>query len=254
VNFVGVDINTASAPLLSYISGIGPALAEKIVKTREEKGGIRTREELKSVSRFSEKIFEQSAGFIRVYNGENPLDTTSIHPEKYPILEKWSKGEGIEIKELITNTKLVDKLSQDTKLKDELGEFTHQDIIKSLKAPKQDPRTEFKSTEFRKDIKKIGDLEEGQWYTGIVTNIAQFGAFVDIGIKENGLVHVSQIADHFVDNALDALKVGQEIKARVMDVDLERGRISLSLKQDDGQARVSSPNYCTKGKNKPKTT
>lgn len=230
VNYVGVDLNTASAPLLSYVSGIGPSVAGNIVKKREEVGGFKKREELLNVSRFSQKIFEQSGGFLRIYNGEHPLDSTFIHPEQYGVLEDWTKAQGVSLKNLVEDPKIILKLEQDSTLKEKIGEFTHKDIVTALKAPSQDPRTEFKSTEFRKGIKKISDLEPGEWYTGIVTNITQFGAFVDIGIKENGLVHVSEMADHFVSNALEVLKVGQEVKARVKEVDLDRGRISLSLK------------------------
>ncbi len=238
VNYVGVDINTASAPLLSYISGIGPTLADNIVKHRGEVKGFKKREELLKVSRFSQKVFEQSAGFLRIYDGVNPLDGTFIHPERYALLEKWCEKNNLQLKELIGNKELVTKLKNDQNLVEEIGHFTIEDIAKSLLAPNQDPRTEFKSFEYRDDISTIADLKTGQYYPGIVTNITQFGAFVDIGIKENGLVHVSQIADQFVENALDFLKVGQEVKARVMEVDLERKRISLSLKKEDADRPV----------------
>src|SRR5690606_18230628 len=245
VNFVGVDLNTASAPLLSYVSGIGPTVAENVVKHREKIGGFKTRAELLKVSRFSPKVYEQAAGFLRIYNGENPLDATFIHPERYPILEKWAKKNGADLSRLREDKDLVKKLESDKELLNELGEFTHKDIIKSLTAPSQDPRTEFKSFEFRKDISSIKDLKENEWYPGVVTNITQFGAFVDIGLKENGLVHVSQMADKFVDNPLEVLKVGQEVNARVMAVDLERGRVSLSLKKDDGKGVATS--YAERG-------
>lgn len=235
VNFVGVDVNTASAPLLSHISGIGPTLATNVVKHREKNGSFSTRADILKVSRFSPKIYEQAAGFLRIYNGENPLDSTFIHPESYTILEDWTSKNSISLHDLINDKELIAKLEKDNALEDDIGEFTYKDIIKALKSPSQDPRTEFKTMEFRKDISKIGDLAVDEWYPGIVTNITQFGAFVDIGIKENGLIHVSQIADRFVDNALEVLKVGEEVKVRVMDVDLDRGRISLSCKKNDGQ-------------------
>lgn len=242
VNFVGVDINTASAPLLSFISGIGPSVAKNVVKYREDNSGFKNREQLLKVSRFSQKVYEQAAGFLRVYGGENVLDGTFIHPERYEAITKWCNGEGISLADLLENKENVSKMERDSSFKEEVGEFTLQDIIKSLRAPSQDPRTEFKTTEFRKDISKISHLKVDEWYPGIVTNITQFGAFVDIGIKENGLLHVSQIADKFVDNPLEELKVGQELKVRVKDVDLERGRISLSCKSDDGKAEFKS-NY-----------
>jgi len=239
VNFVGVDINTASAPLLAYISGIGPTLANNLVKHRDKNGTFKCRKELLNVTRFSPKIFEQAAGFLRIYNSEQPLDSTFIHPERYEVIESWAKGQGLAINELLEEKSNIDKLASDKSFKDEVGEYTYDDIIKSLKAPSQDPRTEFKTVEFRKDISSMKDLVPGEWYTGVVTNITQFGAFVDIGIKENGLVHVSQMADHFVENALEELKVGQELKVMVMEVDLDRGRISLTCKKGEQSGSVT---------------
>lgn len=240
VNFVGVDINTASAPLLSFVSGIGPSVAQNIVKTREEKGSFKKREELLKVSRYTQKTFEQSAGFLKIYNGPNPLDSSPIHPERYELLEKWATENNFSLTDLINDENVIKKLASDISFKEKVGEYTFDDIIKALKAPGKDPRTEFKSTEFRKDIKEIGDLKINEWYTGIVTNITQFGAFVNIGIKSNGLVHVSEMADRFVSNALEVLKVGQEVKARVKEVDIERGRIALSLKSGDNMQKEAA--------------
>lgn len=231
VNYVGVDLNTASAPLLSYISGIGPTLAQNVVKYRESSGGFKNRTELLSVPRFSKKVFEQAAGFLRIYKGEQPLDATFIHPERYEVISSWANSKSTKLEDLSSDIKLVSELERDNSFKEQVGEFTHEDIVKSLKAPSQDPRTEFKSTEFRKDISSIADLTEGEWYPGIVTNITQFGAFVDIGIKENGLLHVSQISDTFIDNALEALTVGETLKVKIIGVDIARKRISLSCKQ-----------------------
>ena len=231
VNFVGVDLNTASAPLLSYVSGIGPGLASNVVKYREQNGGFKSRKDILKVTRFSPKVFEQAAGFLRIYNGTEPLDGTFIHPERYEDLSKWAAKNKMLITELLSNKDNVTKLERDHDFKKELGEFTFNDIVKALKAPSQDPRTEFKSFEYRSDVSKIGDLKIGEWYPGLVTNITQFGAFVDIGIKENGLLHVSQISDQFVEDAMTALKVGQEVKVQVIDIDYDRGRISLSGKQ-----------------------
>lgn len=231
VNFVGVDINTASAPLLAYVSGIGPGLAGNVVKYRDSHGAFKNRKEILKVTRFSPKVFEQAAGFLRIYNGEEPLDATFIHPERYDLLASWAKKNNVSTKDLVADKELIAKLERDSSLKAELGELTFNDIVKALKAPSQDPRTEFKSFEYRKDISKITDLKIGEWYPGLVTNITQFGAFVDIGIKENGLLHVSQISDNFVEDAMTALKVGQEVKVQVMDIDYDRGRISLTAKQ-----------------------
>lgn len=254
VNFVGVDLNTASAPLLSYVSGIGPALAKNVVKHREKSGKFSNRGQLLEVSRFSQKVFEQAAGFLRIYDSTEVLDRTFIHPERYPVLKTWCDKNKATIEQLIADEQLISKLAVDRELKESIGEFTLQDIVKSLKAPSQDPRTEFKSTEFRKDIKNLSDLKINQWYPGIVTNITQFGAFVDIGIKENGLLHISQMADRFVDNALDVLKVGQEIKVKVIEVDPLRKRISLSCKKGD-DASAPAQNFAANKQNggKPKS-
>ena len=232
VNFVGVDLNTASAPLLSYVSGIGPTVAQNVVKYRDEKGGFKNRSELLKVSRFSQKVFEQSAGFLRIYNGPHPLDGTFIHPERYPTLEKWVQEKKRTLADLLTDTTLQNELGSDKALKAEVGELTLTDIVKCLRAPTQDPRTTFKSVEFTKGISDLKDLKIGQWYNGQVTNITMFGAFVDIGIKENGLLHISEMSDRFVENAMDELKVGQELKVRILGIDMDRRRISLSCKAD----------------------
>ncbi len=254
VNFVGVDINTASAPLLSYISGIGPSIAENIVKTREKKGVFKSRGQLLDVSRFSEKIFQQAAGFLRIYNGDHPLDGTFIHPEQYPILEAWTKEQGTDLNSLVQDKEVIAKLEKDQALKEKVGDLTFADIVKSLKAPKQDPRSEFKPVEFRKDVRKIEDLKDGQWYTGVVNNITNFGAFVDLGVKESGLLHVSQIADEYIENPMDKLKVGEKLKVRVIGLDLERKRISLSCKSedsDDAPIQSSAPRKSKPGKRAP---
>ncbi len=232
VNFVGVDLNTASAPLLSYVSGIGPTVAKNIVTFRQDKGAFKSREELLKVPRFSQKVFEQCAGFLRLRESSNPLDATSIHPERYPVLAAWTEGKGKTLADLVADKDLQNALEKDPALKANMGELTLKDVVKSLRAPSQDPRTVFKSVEFAKGINDLKDLKQGEWYQGVVTNITMFGAFVDIGIKENGLLHISQIADTFVENATDKLKVGMELKVKVIGVDMERKRISLSCKAD----------------------
>lgn len=248
VNFVGVDLNTASAPLLSFVSGIGAGVAKSIVKFREEKGGYKTREDLLKVPKFSKKNYEQSAGFLRIYNGVNPLDATFIHPERYDTLTNWAKKKNVEVKNMIQNSEIADALKKDKELEKEIGELTLVDIAKALVVPSQDPRTVFKSVEFSKDISSMEDLKISQWYTGVVTNITMFGAFVDIGIKENGLLHVSEISDQFTANAMDKLKVGQELKVKVIAVDKERKRVSLSCKT--GEARVPMENNYQPSKGK----
>ncbi len=242
VNYVGVDLNTASAPLLSYISGIGPKVAQNIVKFREKKGGFTQRSQLLEVARFSDKVFEQAVGFLRIYDGKNPLDATFIHPESYSDIQSWCQKQKLEIIQLIQSNDFINKLQSDNELKSKLGDFTHADIVSSLKAPRQDPREEFKPMEFNDKITGIKDISIGAICPGIVTNITKFGAFVDIGIKENGLIHVSQMADKFIDDPFKVLKVGQVVKARVREVDLDRGRISLTLKsQSQGSEKHTKP-------------
>lgn len=248
VNFVGVDLNTASAPLLSYVSGIGPTVAQNVVKFRESNKGFKSRDELLKVPRFSQKVYEQSAGFLRIYNGPHPLDGTFIHPERYPVLEEWVKSKKKELKDLLTDDSLQNELASDKGLKEKVGELTLEDIVKCLKAPSQDPRTTFKSVEFTKGISDLKDLKIGQWYNGVVTNITMFGAFVDIGIKENGLLHISEMSDRFVENAMDVLKVGEELKVRILGIDLDRKRISLSCKSDSQTEGVTGTGANTGGK------
>lgn len=231
VNYVGVDLNTASVPLLSYVSGISKSLATHVVKYREGSGGFKERAELLKIPRFSAKVFELSAGFLRIYNGTNPLDATFIHPERYEGLARWAQKRDIPLPQLAKTPALIEQLAQDPELKEEMGEMTLNDIVKSLKAPTQDPRTAFKSVEFHKGLSLMNDVNIGAWYTGVVANITHFGAFVNIGIKETGLVHKSELADSYVENPLDFLQVGQEIKVRVLSKDLERSRMSLSCKK-----------------------
>ncbi len=251
VNFVGVDLNTASAPLLSYVSGIGPTVAQNVVKFRDQNGGFKSREDLLKVSRFTQKVYEQAAGFLRIYNGKHPLDGTFIHPERYPTLEKWVKSKGKDLKDLLDDESLQNQLATDKDLINEIGAMTLEDIVKCLKAPSQDPRTTFKSVEFTKGITDLKDLKIGQWYQGVVTNITMFGAFVDIGIKENGLLHISEMSDHFVENAMDELKVGQELKVRVLGIDFDRRRISLSCKADSQTEGVTGTDQGRPRRGKP---
>jgi protein Tex len=250
VNFVGVDLNTASAPLLSYVSGIGPSVAQNVVKFRDQHGGFKSRQELLKVSRFTQKIFEQSAGFLRIYNGPHPLDGTFIHPERYSTLENWVNTKKRSLKDLLIDESLQNELATDKTLKQEIGDLTLADIVKCLKAPSQDPRTTFKSVEFTKGISDLKDLKIGQWYNGVVTNITMFGAFVDIGIKENGLLHISEMSNKFVENAMDELKVGQELKVRILGIDMDRKRISLSCKSDSQTEGVSGTYSQDQGRQK----
>lgn len=233
VNAVGVNINTASVPLLSYVSGIGPKLAENIVNYREENGAFNSREEIKNVPRLGEKAFEQAAGFLRIKNGKNPLDDSSVHPESYSIVSKMAKDEGVKISELIGNKPLLQKINLEKYISEKTGLPTLKDIIKELEKPGLDIREEAKVFTFNQNIKTINDLREGQLLPGIVNNITNFGAFVDIGIKESGLIHVSNLSDSFVKDVNKHVHLHQQIVVKVLDVDVERKRIQLKLHQLD---------------------
>ncbi len=231
VNSVGVNINTASVPLLSYVSGIGSKLAENIVNYREENGAFNSREELKKVPRLGEKAFEQAAGFLRIKNGENPLDDSSVHPESYSIVSKMAKDAGVKIPELIGNKTLLQKIDLQKYISENSGLPTLKDIVKELEKPGLDIREEANVFTFNQNIKTISDLREGQLLPGIVNNITNFGAFVDVGIKESGLVHVSNLSDSFVKDVNEHVHLHQQVVVKVLDVDVERKRIQLKLHQ-----------------------
>jgi len=227
VNFVGVELNTASAELLSYVSGIGNAIAKNIVKYRKENGDFKNRKELLKVTKLGNKAFEQSAGFLRIRNSNNPLDNSAIHPESYHIIEKMAKDSGVKTEQLIGNDDLISGIRLSGYVTEETGLLTLQDIITELKKPGLDPRKEFSSLEFSSEINGIDDLQVGMELEGIVTNVTNFGAFVDIGVHQDGLVHISKLSDKFVSNPYDVVSVGDTLKVRVISVDKELKRISL---------------------------
>lgn len=229
VNAVGVNVNTASKHLLAYISGLGPQLAQNIVKYREEHGMFNNRRELLNVSRMGEKAFEQCAGFLRISNGSNPLDNTAVHPERYKMVEQIAKDLGCTVRELTQNKTLLEQIDLTRYVNEEVGLPTLTDIIKELEKPGRDPRNEVEVFEFDPTVRQISDLSIGQQLPGIVTNITNFGAFVDIGIKENGLIHISNMGNRFVRDPNEILKLHQHIYVKVMDVDMERKRIQLAL-------------------------
>ncbi|HNP66333.1 MAG TPA: Tex family protein [Aequorivita sp.] len=229
VNSVGVNINTASVPLLSYVSGIGPKLAENVVNYREENGAFSSREGIKNVPRLGGKAFEQAAGFLRIKNGENPLDDSSVHPESYAVVSKMAKDEKVKVSELIGNKALLQKINLEKYTSEKIGLPTLKDIIKELEKPGLDIREEAKVFTFNQNIKNITDLREGQLLPGIVNNITNFGCFVDIGIKESGLIHVSNLSDSFVKDVNEHVHLHQQIVVKVLDVDVERKRIQLKL-------------------------
>ncbi|WP_299393221.1 Tex family protein [uncultured Gelidibacter sp.] len=229
VNAVGVNLNTASTSLLSYVSGIGPKLAENIVNYREENGAFTSRNDIKKVPRLGGKAFEQGAGFLRVKSAKNPLDDSAVHPESYPIVEKMAKDLGKKVSELIGNKSELQKIDLKNYCTDTVGLPTLQDIIKELEKPGLDIREQAKVFTFNQNIKTINDLEEGQLLPGIVNNVTNFGAFVDIGIKESGLIHVSNLSDSFVSDVNEHVSLHQQVIVKVLDVDVPRKRIQLKL-------------------------
>lgn len=230
VNRVGVEVNTASARLLQYVSGLSGKLASAIVRYRDEKGPFKSREAILAVPGMGNKSFEQSAGFIRVRGAGNPLDNSAVHPESYHIVEKMASGSGVAVEELIENNLLLKNLVPENYVDDTAGLPTIRDIIDELKKPGRDPRENFTLFSFKDGVTSPEDLEEGMLLSGIITNVTAFGAFADIGVHQDGLVHISQLADRFVKNPMDIVKVNQKVTVKVISVDLERGRISLSMK------------------------
>src|SRR6185369_3193275 len=242
VNRVGVEVNTASVPLLSYVAGIGPALAQNIVKTRDAKGGFRSRADLNDVPRLGAKAFEQAAGFLRVRGSANPLDASAVHPERYALVERMASDLAVPLHDLIGNEARLQGVKPDRYVSDDVGLPTLHDILTELRKPGRDPREAFEAPAFRPDITEPKHLTEGMELEGVVTNIVAFGAFVDVGVHQDGLVHVSQLADRYVADPNHVVKVGQKVKARVLSVDLERNRIALSLKREAGKsAEVRKP-------------
>ena len=230
VNLVGVNVNTASKELLTYISGLGPVLAQNIVQYRAENGPFDSRKDLKKVPRLGEKAFEQCAGFLRIPNGSNPLDNSAVHPESYPVVEKMAADLHCTVGELMKRKELKQQICLEQYQTDEIGMPTLQDIMKELDKPGRDPRSEIQEFSFNPDIHTIDDLQEGMVLPGIVTNITNFGCFVDVGIKENGLVHISELADRFVSNPTEVVSIHQHVQVRVLSIDTARKRVQLSMK------------------------
>ncbi|WP_016775574.1 Tex family protein [Anaerophaga thermohalophila] len=230
VNMVGVNLNTASHHLLTYISGLGPALAKNIVAFRNENGPFENRSQLKKVPRLGAKAYEQAAGFLRISDAKNPLDNTAVHPESYSIVEKMAKDLKCTISDLIKNKHLREKIDVQKYVTETTGLPTLKDIMEELEKPGRDPRQTIKVFEFAKDVFSIEDLKPGMVVPGIVTNITNFGAFVDVGVKQDGLVHISQMADRYISNPADVVKLHQHVEVKVLEVDVARKRIQLSMK------------------------
>lgn len=243
VNGVGVDVNTASAPLLARVSGIGAGLAENIVAHRDASGPFKSRKGLKDVARLGPKAYEQCAGFLRIRGGDDPLDASSVHPEAYPVVRKMVKATGGEVSSLIGDTAALRSLRPDDFVDEVFGLPTVTDILKELEKPGRDPRPAFKTATFKDGVEKISDLASGMVLEGVVTNVAAFGAFVDVGVHQDGLVHVSAMSKTFVKDPRDVVKPGDIVKVKVVDVDIPRKRISLTLRLDDeaGPAGAEQP-------------
>ena len=233
VNSVGVDANTASPALLSYVAGIGAVLAKRIVSFRDEHGAFKSRDELLKVPRLGQKAYLQAAGFLRIRGGSQPLDNSAVHPEQYPLVRRMAQKLGADAKTLVGNNQLVSQLKATEFVSPDAGEFTVRDVIDELARPGRDPRHEFQVATFSEGISEIGDLEVGMILEGVITNVTKFGAFVDVGVHQDGLIHISQLADHFVRDPAEEVSVGEIVKVRVVQVEPERKRIALSRRLDE---------------------
>ena len=247
VNHVGVEVNTASKQLLTYVSGLGPQLAKGIVEHRNEHGPFRSREELKKVHRLGPKAFEQAAGFLRIRDGENPLDRSAVHPESYPIVDAMARDLGCSVLDLMQDERLRKRIDLKQYVSEKVGLPTLSDILSELSKPGRDPREQFETFRFAEGVEKIEDVKPGMKLPGIVTNITAFGVFVDVGVHQDGLVHISELSNRFVRNPSEVVKVHQRVIVTVLDVDLERRRISLSMKDSQPQ-----PGAVSKGQERKK--
>jgi len=252
VNAVGVDVNTASVALLKQVSGLSPSISENIVAFRDENGPFANRKQLKKVPRLGDKAYEQAAGFLRVMNGDNPLDASAVHPEAYPVVEAIISSTGKSIRDLIGQSGFIRTLNPADYINEYFGLPTVTDILQELEKPGRDPRPEFKSVTFKAGIEKVSDLEPGMRLDGVVTNVANFGAFVDIGVHQDGLVHISHLSDTFIKDPREAVKTGDLVKVKVLEVDVLRKRISLSMKSEVDASEIKSERISTKPAYKPK--
>ena len=239
VNFVGVDLNTASWALLAYVSGVGPALAKAITRYRDENGSFLSRKALLKVPRFGAKAFEQAAGFLRIRGGKYPLDNSAVHPERYALVEAMAADLGVSLAQLVADPALVARIDLKRYVSESVGLPTLSDIGEELKKPGRDPRSQFQTASFRDDIREISDLKEGMILQGVVTNVTAFGAFVDIGVHQDGLVHISHLANRYIKDPGDAVKAGQVVKVKVLSADPQRKRISLSIREAEQASKAA---------------
>ncbi len=230
VNHVGVDLNMASVPLLSHVAGIGPKLAESIVEYRNANGRFSSRKQLTKVPKLGKKVFEQAAGFLRIRGGDEPLDNSAVHPESYPVVSRMAKKLGADTKSLVGNATLSQKLRPDEFVDEQFGIPTIVDIISELAKPGRDPRSEFKVVKFDDTVNSMEDLKPGLVLEGVITNVTHFGAFVDIGVHQDGLIHISQLANEYVKDPNEVVAVGDLVKVKVLEIDIPRKRISVTRK------------------------
>jgi len=236
VNSVGVEVNTASKQLLTYVSGLGPQLAQNIVTFRDANGPFTSRTDLRKVPRLGPKAFEQAAGFLRIRDGQHPLDASAVHPERYPVVEAMAKELKCTVSDLLREEALRRQIALDNYVTDDVGLPTLNDILLELAKPGRDPRAQFEVVRFTDGVEKLEDVKPGMKLPGVVTNVTAFGAFVDIGVHQDGLVHISQLANQFVKNPHDVVKVQQKVNVTVLEVDVARKRISLSMRDNAAPA------------------
>jgi protein Tex len=241
VNYVGVDLNTASKELLTFVSGMSPTVAKNIVNYRNENGAFKNRRQLLKVPKLGPKAFEQAAGFLRIRSGENPLDNTAVHPESYAVVQAIAKDLNLPLTDVTQISEKVKSVNIKKYVTDKVGEPTLRDIISELEKPGRDPRAEFKYATFKAGIKAISDLAVGMELEGIITNVANFGAFVDVGVHQDGLVHISQLADRFVEDPKQIVKVGQVVKVRVLEINEKLKRVSLTMRLQEKEQKFDRP-------------
>ncbi len=231
VNAVGVEVNTASSQLLAYVSGLGPTVAENIVSYRNEHGPFTRRRDLLRVPRLGEKAFEQSAGFLRIRGAQNPLDATAVHPESYPVVDRMASDLGVHVGDLLASEQLRQTIDLQRYVTGQVGLPTLRDVVAELANPGRDPRQRFDVARFQEGVRTLDDLQEGMRLSGVVTNVTAFGAFVDVGVHRDGLVHISELADRFVRDPSEVVRVQQPVEVTVLSVDRDRGRIALSMRR-----------------------
>lgn len=252
VNAVGVDVNTASSAILGYIAGLNKAIAQQIVEYRKEHGRFDNRQSLKNVPRLGERTFEQAAGFLRVLNGSEPLDASAVHPESYGLVEKMVQAKATTVKDLIGNSEIIRQIKADEFVDDTFGLPTVQDVLTELEKPGRDPRPEFRTAKFRDDVTEVAQLTEGMQLEGVVTNVTNFGAFVDVGVHQDGLVHISELANEFVSDPHKVVKPGQIVQVRVIQVDVERKRVNLSMRPEGSEAPAKAARASRRENNEPR--